>query len=1261
MRFRSLLFCLLLCSSIGVAWSQGDKKFTRLGVEDGLSQSWVRKLAQDSHGFMWFGTKDGLNRYDGRDFRVYRPESENMRGLESGSINELYLDAAQTLWVCTLGGVFRYDEELDRFELFEPIGRATVSTVLQAWDGSYWFGTPNELFRYEPDSGELKRYLHEADDPASLPSNIVWNLLEDRRKRLWIGTDEGLCLYDRRNDSFTRLDDAQGAGDRWVQSMLEDDWGRVWVGTEDSIYLYELGDWGSMKVEKVMDIRGQCIAEDQNGDIWLGHASAQGLTFWEIADETGDLLEKERYFNRLHDERSLSADGVDCIYVDDTGGVWIGTYGNGANYFSGAQKRFVTTKIHDTDGDLDVGEQVNSVLIDGEQRWVGTERGLVRYDGTTDTFHEYKSIAEDPSTIGADAVYQIFKDSRGDIWVGAWAGGLNRYVPESDSFVRYLNDPSDPNSLSNNNVFCIYEDRNGYLWIGTVGGGLNQFDPENETFVRHVHDPEDSRSINSQYINDIEEDEIGNLWISTYSSLDKYDPGLGYFQHFSHTGDPLPQNRGDLEVVFFDSLNQLWLGTEVGLISFDPDAQRYTRYSVSDGLPNNSIKSISEDSRGNLWITTNQGLSQFVDGVSVPARPRFINYDRKDGLQSKEFVKRSSFVAADGQIWVGGVSGLTHFRPDEIEPNLSLPKVVITDLSVLNRKVFPSPEAGPLSKEPYLLDEVKLRYEDSVFSFRFSSLVYPRNDDVEYAYMLEGFDEAWQYVRGASTAIYTNLDPGRYTFRVKSSNSDGIWGDNAETIFVTIAPAWWKSIWFRLFGLLVVGLALFLAYRLRVISLKRSRLALAKSVEDRTRELAEAKEELSLQNEELKVHRAHLEELVEARTRELKAARDKAEVSDRLKSAFIGNMSHEIRTPLNAIMGFSQLIAMEAEGRGEFDNYSNCIRENTEMLVQLLNDILDFSIFESEKLTLNYETIDAWMLFHELSVDIGQLVKSRAPAGVEYVADDRLGDGLTVRFEADKVRVRQILLNLATNACKFTEQGIVSFGMSLNRETKTLKYWVEDTGVGIAPSEHEAVFERFHKIIDNTKSFAKGTGLGLAICRRLSDELGFQLSLKSELGKGSVFTVEIPVELVAESSQSRKPSKQLGGLLPELDLVGRRILVAEDIVNNYTILERFLEPTGARLIHALDGEQAIRQFREFEGKIDLLLLDISMPNLGGIEALKAIREMDPDVPAIALTAHAFKNDVDALLDAGFQSCLTKPVERKHLFREIAGFLDSMPS
>ncbi len=1259
MRFRLLILLSVFAAQFHVGLSQGDKEFVRIGVEDGLSQSWVRKIVQDSYGFMWFGTKDGLNRYDGREFRVYRPDSANERGLGSGSINELYVDADSQLWVCTLAGVYSYNRSLDTFELFEPVGIATVSTICQVSDGSFWIGTPNELFHYFPETSELRRYTHDPENAESLVSNIVWKVLEDRRGRIWVGTEKGLCLYDRENDSFYRLADEEAVGDSWVQSILEDTWGRIWVGTEFRVFLYELGDGDALKTETVMQIRGQCLSMDLNGDIWLGHASAEGVTFWEMDDETGDLLEKERYFSRMHDERSLSANGVECIYVDRTGGVWIGTYGDGINYYSPVSKNFKSLRINDIAAELDVADQVNSILVDGKDWWIGTERGLVRYDSESGGYTEYKYDPEDDSSLGANAVYQVIKDSSGTIWIGSWSGGLNRYVPETDSFVRYLHDSEDPSSISNNNVFCIFEDRDGAFWIGTVGGGLNRFDPKTETFEHFIHNPEDPDSINSQYINDIVQDSDGVLWISTYSSLDRFDPSLGTFEHCSHTGAPVSQNLGDLEVIFMDSRGQIWLGTEVGLVLFNPQDRSYRRYGVPEGLPNNAIKSINEDRFGSLWITTNYGLSQFVDGIRAPDMPNFINYDRKDGLQSNEFVKRSSFASESGDIWVGGILGLSWFRPEEIRPNTDSPQVLITDISILNRKVFPS-EGGVLPAESYLLDSLNLEYRDSVVTFKFSALVYPNSEDIRYAYTLEGFDEGWQYVKNASSATYTNIDPGSYLFKVKSTNQDGIWGENEESIFVQISPAWWMSLWFRIFVAVLVTLVLFAVYRLRVISLKRSRIALAKSVSDRTRELAAAKEVLSRQNEELKRHRTQLEDLVSERTKELKAARDKAEVSDRLKSAFIGNMSHEIRTPLNAIMGFSQLIAMEAKGRGEFDDYSNCIRENTEMLVQLLNDIIDFSIFESEELSLNLETIDAWLFFHELSAEVSQLVRSRSPEGVSYDAVNSLADDLQIRFEADKVRLRQILLNLATNACKFTETGTVSFGVSYDPLSEVLKYWVRDTGIGIDPAEHEAVFERFHKIVDESKSFARGTGLGLAICRRLSEALGFELKLESEVGVGSVFTLTIPMTAAIKSDAKERP-KDLGEEDSAIDLVGRNILVAEDIVNNYTIVEHFLEGTGARLFHALDGKQAVELFKERQGAFNLLLLDISMPNMGGVETLSLIREIAPDIPAIALTAHAFKDDVAMLLESGFQSCLTKPIDFTSLMREISKQLDRMKS
>ncbi len=1122
MILRRLIWLFMFHVLVVVAFSRDDKDFTRIGVEEGLSQSWVRKITQDAHGFMWFGTKDGLNRYDGRDFRIYRPDLADGRGLGNGSINELYIDRNDELWVCTLSGVYLYDEFADRFHLFEPLGKLNVSTVVNALDGSYWFGSPGGIYHYTPETKALKRYVNDPGNESSLISNLVWNLLEDRLGRLWIGTEKGLCLYDSEIDGFKRLDDQEWVGDTWVQAMFEDYWGRLWIGTAESVFLYELGVDGHLEVEQLLEIRGQVVKVDHEGSMWLGHGSGEGLTVWHIDQDSGALLDRERYNNRLHDSRSLSSDGVYCIHVDNTGSVWIGTYGDGLNYYSAIPKNFKSMKIQQAGPTLDVGEQVNSILIDGTERWIGTERGLVRYDSESNTYFQYKSDKGDESTVGANAVYSIFKDSLGDVWIGAWDGGLSRYVRETDSFIRYKHDPEDEDSISSDNVFSILEDPKGGLWIGTIGGGLNFFDSETGRFKRFIHDSLNSDSINSGYVNDLALDSAGELWVSTYSSLDRFDRETGKFKHFSHTGDPLIENPGDLEVIYIDTLGQFWLGTEIGLILFDPQDEILKHYTTRDGLPNNSIKSISEDRSGNLWITSNYGLSKFVDGMSVPDKVHFINFDRRDGLQENEFVKRSSFVSENGEIWIGGVAGLSWFYPDEIEPDFSLPNVLITDLNILNKKVYPGGDDGVLEGEPYLLDHLKLKYSDSVFSLDFSALQYPNSEDIEYAFILEGFDNDWQYVKGRSSAIYTNIDPGEYVFRVKSSNTDGVWGDNATTLAVSITPPWWMTLWFRLLFVSSVAAFLVFFYRFRVHSLKRSRIALSKSVADRTRELAEAKEVLSEQNEELKIHRTQLVDLVKERTQELETARDKAEVSDRLKSAFIANMSHEIRTPLNAIMGFSQLIAMEAEGRGEYHEYSSSIRENTDMLVQLLNDIIDFSIFESEQLQLKYESIDGWGFFHELSADFAQLVDSRTPEEVCYLPDNQLRDGVMVRFDADKVRLRQILLNLATNACKFTESGSISFGVAMRDSDQRLEYWVKDSGVGIDPSEHEAIFERFHKIVDSSRSFTRGTGLGLAICQRLSEELGFELSLESEVGKGSVFTVSIPVE-----SDSSKVTRSL--------------------------------------------------------------------------------------------------------------------------------------
>ena len=1262
---RDLRFLFLL-SAVNLLLVANGKEFTRIGVEDGLSQSWVRAIQQDEYGFIWIGTKDGLNKYDGRRFTIYRPESGNERGLENASINDIYIDREKIMWVCTLSGVYRYNRSQDYFEIVESFGRNFARCMTQTSDGDFWFGTNSGLVCLDAEMQFVARYTYDPDDSSSLSNDIIYDVFEDSRKLLWVGTDQGISLFIPDSGTFLHPTDKPGSDGlemSQVRQFIEDASGTIWTGTTKALYRYTRhpDQPGDGTFTKVLD--GSCIQLliDDRENLWIGHGSGQGLHIWSLSEIVEGQTPSEHYYNIGHNQRSLSDSSVETLMMDSKGDIWIGTYGNGLSFFSYHNKPFNTVNFLEEDPLLHVSNRINTFCFDDPYLWIGTETSLVRYDQKTEEYREYHHDPDDPNSLGGNGIYAIHKDRRGNLWIGAWSKGLSLYHPETDSFEHFCNDPRDALSLSNDHVFCIFEDREGRLWIGTIGGGLNEYDYEDRTFIRHRYDATDPGTLYSPYIYDIDQTPDGMLWISTVWALDRLDPETGIITHFSHTGDRLEQNRGDLEVVFVDTLGQLWLGTEIGLVHFDPKMNTYRRFTVSDGLPNNAIKAVCEDEEGNLWITTNLGLSKFVKGIYLPKNPRFLNYNKSDGLQGDEFVKRSGIVSPDGMIYVGGTSGYTYFDPRKIQPNMVLPKVLITDLYLGDYKVFPGPESSVLKTELYLSDEITLGYKEPEFEFRFTAIDYPRTDAIEYSYILEGFDKDWRYADRGNRVSYTSMNPGDYIFRVKSSNEDGRWGNNTVSIRVKIPPPWWGNLWFRAAFVIVVILLSGGYYKHRVLSLKRAKAILEQRVEMRTRELSEAnhslehaKEELSVQNDELIQHRQHLEKLVNERTHALQKALDKAKESDRLKSAFISNISHEIRTPLNGIMGFSQLLAMEAKEKGEYGEYVARISENSQMLTQLLNDIIDFSILETGELTLHKVRLESREFFENLSQEFKGIVSVRTRKRVNYLEVCELPEDQKIKFECDQSRLKQILLNLLSNACKFTTTGYIKFGVSIDEDQTELKFWVEDTGVGIDPSEQEAIFERFYKVVDHTRKYIPGTGLGLSICRSLVNILGYRMEMKSTPGKGSVFEIIIPITPAANIESRADSQKEPKG---SLDWRGKTILVAEDAENNFLILQKFLNHTGVNLVLARDGEEAMRLFQEMEKAPDLLLLDIKMPKLNGDEVLSRIRETEPNIPAIAQTAYALSSKVDEILETGFQCCITKPIKRAELLREISRLID----
>ncbi|NQT26279.1 histidine kinase [candidate division KSB1 bacterium] len=809
-------------------------KFEHLTLNSGLSQSNVQTILRDTRGFMWFGTEDGLNRYDGYNFQIYRNNPDDSTSISSNYITKILEDKMGRLWIATLGGGLNiYDRKLDSFIRvslpnnekvglnFQYINNFIMDQAGNLWIGfdsdglayydlehdtlikykysdenyenclSYddvdalcedslgriWIGTlGGGLDRFNPKSQQFTRYESDPDNPESIGSNEVTYIFEDSQKNIWLGTSGGgLNRYDARDDCFVRYmhdpDDSESIGDNVVFSIVEDRWGRLWIGTEES---------------------GLNLFDKKSGNF-------------------------RSYSSNVFDPYSLNHNSVESLYNDEQGILWVGTYHGGVNYFNQSGDKFRLYRQTMDEKSLSNNAVVSFFEDHTGRIWIGTDGGGLNYfNQENEGFLHYMHHADDPRSLSHNAVLTIYEDNNHELWIGTYSGGLNRFNRKTQDFDQFKHREGDIHCLSDNDVRAIFEDKHDNFWIGTLSG-LNLFDREKNTFKQYFHDGENPNSLGHDAVIRVFEDSRGNLWIGTYGGgLNLYDPENDGFIRYQY--DEEKENCLSNDYVFSileDSKKQLWIGTGSGLNRFNYEDQTFYTYYVKDGLPNDFISGILEDDKGYLWLSTHKGLSRFN-----PEIKEFRNYDSEDGLQGNDFSFGSYMKSSTGEMYFGGADGFTVFHPDEVTDNPFIPPIIITDFMISNKPVPIKTQTSPLQYHISETEELHLKYWHSVFSFEFTALNYILPKKNQYAYILEGFEEEWNQVGTKRTATYTNLDPGAYTFRVKGSNNDGIWNEDGTSINIIITPPFWQTAWFRIIVGIVILLFIYSIFYIRTVSIR---------------------------------------------------------------------------------------------------------------------------------------------------------------------------------------------------------------------------------------------------------------------------------------------------------------------------------------------------------------------------------------------------------------------------------------------------------
>jgi signal transduction histidine kinase/ligand-binding sensor domain-containing protein/CheY-like chemotaxis protein len=1214
-------------------YSHANAQIEHISLEEGLSQSSVYCILQESKGFLWFATEEGLDRYDGYDFKVYKRHPGDPKGLKNHWIWTVLEHPAGVLWLGTNGGgLHKFDLEKETIINYQTIfgntGSLSSNIVYSIGvdpGGMLWVGTANGLNRFDPAAETFKRYRADPANPGSLKHNDIRAIFTDHHGTLWIGTaGGGLNKYDPKSDTFTHyLNDPfneKSLSHNSVRCIYEDRSGTLWIGTAGgglNQFDREKGEFTHYLTTPVNSSglnpnETRTIYEDRSGNLWIG--TQCGLYIFDRENHSLNPFQPDEEPGIGHTHQ-LNRSPIRSIYEDRSGIFWIGTHLNGLHKIYRMKKKFSHYYSKPDDG---AGLSDNQVWAIREDRsgdlWIGTSNGLNKTDVKREKFLHYRNEPSNPNSLSHNSVMTIYEDRGGQLWIGTRGGGLNRFNRENGTFTRYQRDNTDLHTLSNNMVMTIYEDRPGDLWIGTYGG-LNKFDKKSESFTRYLHDAKNPGSISHDEVLTIYEDNTGILWIGTFGAgLNKFDRETETFVRFkTKPGDGDDLGESNIYLIHQDRSGIPWIGTDGGLYRYNPAANHFTRYGIEDGLPNEVIYGMLEDEQGNFWLSTNKGLSRFN-----PAEKTFRNFDTRDGLQSNEFNFGAFYKSKSGEMFFGGINGLNSFFPADIKINRYKPPIVITGLMIFNESVATGePVRGMkiLDKDISRTEEIRLSYNHSVFSFVFAGLNYALPGKNQYAYKMEGLEEEWNYVGDRRFATYAHVSPGEYVFRVKGSNNDGVWNEEGASLKIIIIPPFWKTWWFYLacaLGLLILGLGI---HRLRVRQLKKQEKRLTQLVKERTKELEQA---------------------------------------NRYKSEFLARMSHEIRTPMNSIIGFADL-ALDTTLNEEQIDFITSIKQSGESLLTIINEILDLSKIEAGLLSLQSIDFDPEVLaFNVCDLVIPRIGKRP----IEVLC--RIDEKLPANVKGDPGRFRQVLTNLMGNAVKFTREGEVELSIQVEKEENhRIKLYtkVRDTGIGISQHKKELIFEAFQQAdITDTRQY-DGTGLGLSISKQIAAAMGGDIRVESEPGKGSTFHFTAWVE-----KSFKKPTKKLFPSSVYEYVSRKKVLLVDDNPNCLTILEKPLASSGFRVLTNTKAGETLPILLEAaknNDPVDLCVLDLNMPVMNGFEVAKQIRDNPgkeiSQVPLLAISS-AVEGRFKKYHEVGFDAFLPKPIRRDTLLEIITQLL-----
>jgi len=1065
--------------------------FTHLTIADGLSQASVNDVLQDSQGFIWLATENGLDRYDGAEVHRYKRERNRPDGLASDYIWALAEDKTGNIWIATEGGGLAvWNRRTDLIHSYrnvpgdpDSLGNDSVRGVMVDGKGRVWAATRDAgVSVLDPATGKVLRLAHDPARPESLGSDRnVYAVLEARDGSVWVGTSAGVDRYLGAGKGFQHFVPPTDQGrEHKIMSLIQDRGGDIWLGSFD-VGLQRLDpDSGQVfsyrsRAQDPTSLSGddvRVIFEDTQGRLWVGTATGLNL----LDRDTGTF---HRYLHRHEDPRSIADNFVMAIAEDRSGLLWVGTKSGGVSRWN---PRSWSLGPHSPE--WFGGGAIMTSFADAPDGglWVGTlGAGLLRLaPGSQQRVPIDRFIRGGRRGFNDERVMSLLNDRTGQLWIGTMRNGLSRVA--TDGKVTTFRALDRKSGLGANGIMSLHEDRSGRIWIGTFEGGVSVHDPKTGTIRRCLDTSGIAPWFERVRAAAIQEDRQGRIWVATAGDglllLDARGELVHQFRHVPAEADSLATDS--VYSLHLDRAGTLWVGTGGGGLdhivdlTVAPEMMRFANLSQSNGLSNDVIYGIEEDNAGMLWLPSNNGLMR-VDPRTHAVR----TFHASHGAQGEEFSSGASFRAADGRLVFGGNDGYNYFDPGTLQQNELPPPVVLTSVDVLNQ-----PLQGATA--PPLLDHLTLRHDQNVLTLEFAALDFADPRRNQYAYQLEGFDTDWIQLGNARRVRYTNLGAGNYVFKVRAASADSVWNSAGLQLPISVLPAPWRTKWAYL-AYAAMALAVVAAlYQQHSRRLRRER--------DYARRLA-------------------IE--VDQRTYELKLRNSELAEANAAKSSFLARMSHEIRTPMNGVLGMAELLAETPLNSLQRD-YTQIISRSADALLHIINDILDLSSIEAGKLRLVSEPFNLADLVDDC---VGLLAPQAGKKGIAIHAE--VSTGLPSLLVGDALRVRQVLVNLLSNAVKFTDKGLVIVRARTQREDDghvTVHFEVSDTGIGMEQQALQRIFDAFSQADETTTRRYAGTGLGLSICKSLVGMMGGEIGVTSRTGVGSTFWCDIPFERAPRSA-----------------------------------------------------------------------------------------------------------------------------------------------